>query len=94
MNLWKKGVAASLSLLLVFSITPVHAEDFESYDEYDDDEDYDAYEDYDGYGGYEENGDYDDGYIFWRYLAKHASDSYDASQVHPWDDCVQIRGSS
>lgn len=62
MNLWKKGVAASLSLLLVFSITPVHAEDFESYDEYDDDEDYDAYEDYDGYGGYEENGDYDDGY--------------------------------
>ena len=41
MNLWKKGVAASLSLLLVFSITPVHAEDFESYDGYDDDEDYD-----------------------------------------------------
>ncbi|MBQ7496275.1 MAG: hypothetical protein IJU00_00300, partial [Selenomonas sp.] len=34
------------------------------------------------------------GYILWRYLAKQASDSYDASVAHPWDDKVKINGTS
>ena len=32
------------------------------------------------------------GYIFWRYLAKQAADTYDKSVAHPWDNSVLING--
>ena len=56
MSLWKKGVAAALAFSLAFSFTPVHADEYEVYEDYGD---YDSYEDYDGYGEYGGHDEYD-----------------------------------